>query len=228
MRTVNGDRLSGTGLVAAVQGPRPEVATPAGVGCCDAGLGGSSGVLWGWWVSGQGRDGAADGGERCGCCNRRLRYRWRQFEAGHEVRLEHGAWIEPRVDPLAAELAAALLEDRPELAVYPESVRAWARAEARLVLFEDFHARNGFLDADGGVRGGGRVREYEVLAANLRARLGLDPVSDVQLQKARAEAVHLVADLEGVRERGRAVLERRRAELAAGGRAQGETGTDGP
>jgi len=93
-------------------------------------------------------------------------------------------------------------------------------------LFESFHAERGFLDSDGGVRGGGRVREYEILAANLRARLGLDPVSDVQLQKARAEAVHLVADLEGIRERGRAVLERRRVELVAGD--QGEVAADGP
>jgi hypothetical protein len=68
------------------------------------------------------------------------------------------------------------------------------------------------------------VREYEVLAANLRARLGLDPVSDVQLQKGRAEVVHLAADLEGIRERGRQVLERRRAELAAGGDQGGAGG----
>lgn len=161
-------------------------------------------------------EGSASGEERCQCCNRRLRYRWRQFEAGHEVRLQHGAWSERRVDPLAAELAEALLERRPDLAGDPESVRAWSRAEARVVLFEDFHAKAGFLTDDGEVRGGGRVREYEVLAANLRARLGLDPVSDVTLQKARAEVVHLAADLEGIRERGRAVLERRRAELAAG------------
>jgi hypothetical protein len=168
--------------------------------------------------------GGGSGDERCQCCNRRLRYRWRQFEAGHELRLEHGAWSERRVDPLAAELAAALLEDRPELAAYPESVRAWSRAEARVVLFEDFHARVGFLTGDGEVRGGGRVREYEVLAANLRARLGLDPVSDVQLQKARAEAVHLVVDLGSIRERGRQALERRRAELAAGGDQETEHG----
>jgi hypothetical protein len=107
------------------------------------------------------------------------------------------------------------LADRPDLAAYPEAVWGWARAEARCLLFADWHAEVGFLTDDGQVLGGGRVREYEVLAANLRARLGLDPVSDVQLQKARAEAVHLVVDLEGVRERGRAVLERRHAELVA-------------
>ena len=56
----------------------------------------------------------------------------------------------------------------------------------------------------------------ENTAARLRERLGLDPVADVQLHKAKAEAVHLVADLEAIRERGRVVLERRRAELAVG------------
>jgi hypothetical protein len=163
--------------------------------------------------------------ERCACCNRRLRYRWRQFEKGDEVRLEHGARSGRRVDPLAAELAAALLEDRPELAAYPESVRAWSRAEARVLMFEDFHAKAGFLTADGEVRGGDRVREYEVLAANLRARLGLDPLADATLRKAQAEAVHLVADLEQIRAKGRAILEARRAELVA---AEDQGDADGP
>lgn len=154
--------------------------------------------------------------ERCQCCKRRLRYRWRQFQPGDEMRLEHGARSERRVDPLAAELAAALLEDRPDLASYPESVRAWARAEARCLLLEDYHARVGFLDEDGNVRGGGRVDRYEAQAARLRERLGLDPLADATLRKAQAEAVHLVADLEQIRAKGRAVLEARRAELAAG------------
>jgi hypothetical protein len=155
--------------------------------------------------------------ERCQCCNRRLRYRWRQFQPGDEVRLEHGARSKRRVDPVAAELVEALLADRPDLAAYPEAVWGWARAEARCLLFADWHAQVGYLDEAGNVRGGGHVAKAETQAARLRERLGLDPVADVQLQRAKAEAVALVADLEGIRERGRAVLERRRAELAAGG-----------
>ena len=154
--------------------------------------------------------------ERCEGCGRRLRYRWPQFEPGHETRLEHGARAARHVDPIAAELASALLEDRPELASYPEAVMAWARAEARCVLFADWHARRGFLDEDTGeMRGGSKVGQFEAQAANLRTRLGLDPASDASLRKAQAEAITLTAGLVAIRERGRAALEQRRAQLAA-------------
>jgi hypothetical protein len=151
-------------------------------------------------------------------------YSWPAFEVGNWAGLRHGAVSPRRVDPLAAELVEGLLERRPDLADFPEATWAWGRAEARCLLLEDFHVREGFLDEDGNVRGGGRVATFEAQAARLRERLGLDPVSDVQLQKARAEAVALVADLEGIRERGRAVLERRRAELAAAEDVSGSAG----
>jgi len=92
---------------------------------------------------------------------------------------------------------------------------AWARAEARCLLFEDYHARRGLLDDDGNVRGGGRVAAFEAQAARLRERLGLDPLADATLRKTQAEALGAVADLDAVRARGRAVLVTRRAELAA-------------
>jgi hypothetical protein len=154
-------------------------------------------------------------------------YSWAPFQVGNEVRLRHGARSERRVDPVAAELVEALLADRPDLAAYPEAVWGWARAEARCLLLEDWHARHGFLDEDGNVRGGARVATFEAQASRARERLGLDPVSDVQLQKSRAEVVALVADVQGIRERGRAVLERRRAELTAGDEVQGEGPADG-
>jgi hypothetical protein len=153
-------------------------------------------------------------------------YSWEPFGPGNQAHLKHGASSARRVDPLAAELVEALLQRRPDLADFPEATWAWGRAEARCLLLEDFHAREGFLDEVGNVRGGGRVATFEAQAARLRERLGLDPVADVQLQRAKAEAVALVADLEGIRERGRAVLERRRAELAAGEDAS-EGVTDG-
>lgn len=163
--------------------------------------------------------------ERCQCCNRRLRYRWAQARPAEPgPALQHGARSSLVTDPLAAELAAALLEDRPDLGQYPESVRAWARAEARCVLLEDYHTREGFLDPGGNVRGGGRVDRFEAQAARLRERLGLDPLADAALRKAQAEAVHLVADLEQIRAKGRAVLERRRAELAVGEDVSGSEG----
>jgi hypothetical protein len=143
-------------------------------------------------------------------------YSWPPFAPGNEAHLKHGARSARHVDPLAAELVEALLQRRPDLADFPEATWAWGRAEARCLLLEDYHSREGFLDEGGNVRGGGRVATFEAQAARLRERLGLDPVSDVQLQKARAEAVALVADLEGIRQHGWAVLERRRGELAAG------------
>ena len=138
--------------------------------------------------------------------------------------MKHGARSARRVDPVTAELAGALLEDRPDLAAYPEAVMAWARAEARCLLFEDYHTRVGFLDDDGNVRGGGRVAAFELQAARLRERLGLDQTSDAALSKARAEVVAAVADLEAIRERGRQVLTTRRAELAgtSSNRTEGE------
>jgi hypothetical protein len=154
-------------------------------------------------AKGPGRGGAARG------------YSWEPFKVGNEVRLRHGARSERRVDPVAAELVEALLADRPDLTAYPEAVWGWARAEARCLLFADWHAQVGYLDEGGNVRGGGHVAAAENQAARLRERLGLDPLADATLRKAQAEAVALVADLDGIRARGRAVLERRRAELAA-------------
>jgi hypothetical protein len=211
--------------VAAVQGPRPEVATPAGVGCCGADPGG---FFWvGWRVSrglasGIPAAGPGHGGPRRG-------YSCPPFEPGNQAHLKHGARSTRHVDPLAAELVEGLLERRPDLADFPEATWAWGRAEARCLLLERWHAEHGFLGPDGEVRGGARVATFEAQAARLRERLGLDPVSDVQLAKAKAEAVALVADLESIRERGRQVLERRRAELATGEDITGEdmSGSEG-
>jgi hypothetical protein len=154
-------------------------------------------------------------------------YRWAPFAPGNQLQYRHGARSELGTDPVAVELADALLAERPDLLDYPEAVQAWARAEARVLRYADYHARVGYLDEAGQVRGGSHVAAAENAAARLRERLGLDPVSDVQLQRAKAEAVHLVADLEQIRERGRVVLERRRAELAAGD-DQGEAAAGGP
>jgi hypothetical protein len=176
----------------------------------------SKGPASGIPAGGRGRGGPARG------------YSWEPFPVGNEVRLRHGARSERRVDPVAAELVEALLVDRPDLAAYPEAVWGWARAETRCLLFADWHAQVGYLDEAGNVRGGGHVAAAENQAARLRERLGLDPVSDAALKKSQAEVLQLAADLEGIRERGRQVLERRRAELAAGDRAERETGSDGP
>lgn len=136
--------------------------------------------------------------------------------------LRHGARSARFVDTVAAELAAALFDDRPDLADYPEAVAAWARHETMVLLYAEYHARLGSpFDEDGNVVGGSYYFTAEKAAQRMRERLGLDPRADAELQSARAQAVHLVADLEAIRARGRAVIEQRRAELGvAPGSAQ--------
>src|SRR5437763_1450722 len=101
------------------------------------------------------------------------------YRPGNASALRHGARSARFVDPVAAELVAALLADRPDLAAWPEAVAAWSRAEARCLLYAEHHAERGYLDPETGVpRGGGHVQAAENTAARLRERLGLDPLAD--------------------------------------------------
>jgi hypothetical protein len=137
-------------------------------------------------------------------------YSWPPFEAGNEAATKHGVWSARRTDPLAAELVAGLVADRPDLSEYPEAVLAWARAEARCLLLADWLLDHGLMDGDGTPRGALRyVAQFERLASDLRDRLGLDPRSDAALRRERADAVRSAVDLEGIRARGRAALEAR-------------------
>ena len=131
-------------------------------------------------------------------------YTWPPFEPGNTAAVRHGAWSSRKVDPLAAELVAGLLADRPDLAAYPETVMAWARAEARVVILAEHQAEHGLIDDKGEVRGGRYVAQFERLAADLRARLGLDPRSEAELTRERADATRSAVDLDSIRERGRA------------------------
>jgi hypothetical protein len=142
--------------------------------------------------------------------------KYEPFELRNTAHLRHGVRSRSGrfVDPLAGEISAALLAERPDLAAWPEALAAWARAEARCLLYAEYHARVGTIDPEtGDFRGGARVLAAERLAGQLRERLGLDPVAEAQLAKTRIEAAHTVVDLEAIRARGRSVLERRRAEL---------------
>jgi len=136
-------------------------------------------------------------------------YSWRPFQTGNAAAVRHGVWSARAVDPVAEELVTALVEDRPDLAGYPETVEAWARAEARCLLLAAYHAERGLLDEKGNVRAGQYVTAFERLAADLRARLGLDPRSEAELRRAQADAVQAAVDLDGIRARGRAALNAR-------------------
>jgi len=102
------------------------------------------------------------------------------------------------------------VEVRPDLVSYPETVWAWARAEARCLLLEEWLEENPLVGEDGELAPVGRyVGQFERLAADLRARLGLDPKSEAELASSRAQATLVSFDIEELRARGREVLELR-------------------
>jgi hypothetical protein len=174
---------------------------------------------WSLMAAGEGHGGPARG------------YAWQPFAPGHTLSTRHGAYSRREVDPLAAELTAAVLAERPALAPYASAVRSWADLEARAELVR------AWLDVHGTLDEGGRPQPATHLLVRLeaalmkaRAQLGLDPRADAQLARERAEAVHLTADLDGLAAAGRAALEaRERAEVLATTRdtdGDGSAGSD--
>ena len=137
--------------------------------------------------------------------------------------VKHGAMSERKVDPVAATLAAELLEDRPDLERFPEAVAAWARAESRCLLLESWFTQHGLLDEKGRPTASERLlASSERLAMQLRAQLGLDPASEAALATAQADAARNVVDLDALRAKGREALKARRALDA--GRVRGDGG----
>jgi hypothetical protein len=155
-------------------------------------------------------------------------YSWAPFAPGHELSTRHGARSPRKVEPLAVELAEALLGDRPDLAAYPEATMAWARAEARCCLLSEWIAARGLIDPDSdqptlGLRW---LATFERQAAEFRATLGLDPTSEARLAKERADATRGAVDLERLRERGREA--RQVAENARKGALEAQGGPQTP
>lgn len=129
------------------------------------------------------------------------------FQRGNTAHLKHGVWSDRKVDPLALELAEGLAHERPELARYPATVWAWARAEARCALLEEWFADHRLVTEDGEVAPVTRfLVQFEKLAIQLRSKLGLDPRSEAELATSRAEATASVYDLDALRERGREAM----------------------
>jgi hypothetical protein len=150
-------------------------------------------------------------------------YSWPPFQPGHTKSMRHGIWSKRTVDPLAQDLVAGLLSDRDDLGSYPELVMAWGRAEARCLLLADWFVQRGLFDDEGKERPGLRfVGQFEKLAADLRAQLGLTPGSEADLARSRADAIKGELDLEGLAARGR------EARLAAEQRQAVEAGPSSP
>lgn len=140
------------------------------------------------------------------------------FEPGNEVSVRHGAFSRRRFEPLARELIAGVLEDRPDLARFPEALAAWADSEARAWLLRDWLTEQGmFVDgetAEGCLRW---LVQFDRRAEAGRIRLGLDPRSEMELVRAAAEAEASTFDLDALRAAGRKAIEARAARDKAGG-----------
>ncbi len=132
-------------------------------------------------------------------------YSWPTAERGNFIALRHGARSRRIYEPIAADLAAGLLEERPDLDVYPDALAQWAEAEARAELLRKWVAEQGMFDADQVPRSGVLtwVRVFENQAQEARKTLGLDPRSHAELVKVRAEATTQTVDLEALMARGR-------------------------
>lgn len=129
-----------------------------------------------------------------------------RFGRGNVASISHGIWSRRLTEPLAGELADALLAARPELVAYPEVVWSWARTEAKCLLLSEWTSSHPLVDQKGQPAPVLRyVVQFERLAMDLRSRLGLDPRSEAELIRSRADAAKGSFDLEALRARGREV-----------------------
>ncbi|MBP1325314.1 hypothetical protein JOF28_000546 [Leucobacter exalbidus] len=121
----------------------------------------------------------------------------------------------PRVySRIAAALVGGLIEQRPDLATYPESLASWSDSEARAALLRAYLDEHGMLDDTGEARETllRQLDRFERRAADARQRLGLDPRSEAELALLRARAMREgqlapTVDLSQLAEMGRAALD---------------------
>ena len=135
-------------------------------------------------------------------------YTWPQFEPSH------GAHAPARIAPLAGGYESTLLRlanTTPAFSyllepMYRPAIRAWAWAEARVLLLEAWlDEHDGPIADDGKVRGAAELLErVSRRAIRERSRLGLDPLSRARLQVDVGMAGSLAANLDRLRESGAA------------------------
>jgi hypothetical protein len=161
-------------------------------------------------------------------------YSWPAAEPGNQLATVHGARSERRIAPLADQIASSLLShpDTPPYLrepSYAPAVRAWSRAEAVVSLMWDWLAEQDLDtaladttttdEAERTSRGKSsrrttsrhvesvltQLHRHEVRAANLRSRLGLDPLSRARLGKDVAsqkfDLARLFAEMQATREK---------------------------
>ncbi len=102
------------------------------------------------------------------------------FEEGNRVALRHGA-VSPRtISPVAEALADEVVAVAPWLGrpAFAAAVKAWSWSEAQCVLLRQWLDEHGVVDDEGNPRPAAAfLAKVEGRAANLRARLGLDPTA---------------------------------------------------
>lgn len=135
------------------------------------------------------------------------------LQPGHELTLHHGAYSPRRVDPLAKDLVELMLQDASlgylTASAYRPELWAWARAEARVQLLQEYLEERAGDDAipdpsDERVRSAElALHRAEARAASGRNRLGLNPLARAKLgkdvaqgQAANADVARIMAQLE--------------------------------
>lgn len=124
----------------------------------------------------------------------------RKAEPGNDLAVRHGAYSPRKVDPLAGQLVALLLDDpsvpaHAKAAAYRLEMWALARATAQAQLIEEWLADQaddehplGNLDREGVRSAYLLLHRAETRAAASRSRLGLTPVAAARLGKNVAQA----------------------------------------
>jgi hypothetical protein len=112
---------------------------------------------------------------------------------GNVLALRHGARSRRVVDPVAAELVGEVLADDGTAYLsepkYAAALRAWARAEARVLLLLASLEQVGVVDDAGSPTALlAAVERAEAAAERARGRLGLDPLSRSKITAATAQA----------------------------------------
>jgi hypothetical protein len=145
-------------------------------------------------------------------------YRWREAQPGNDLALKHGAHSEAQIAPVAAVSVAEAIDNVPWLDrdEYSAALNAWARAEARCDLIQDYLSRVGLLDDKGKPRPAAELAlRLERQAAEARARLGLDPASRAAIERSLSASARDRIDVAGELAAARRIREQREAEMAA-------------
>lgn len=149
------------------------------------------------------------------------------IQPGHTVTLRHGAKSPRTVNPIAAELVEETVRLAPFLGepTFGPAMQAWARAEARCLLLEQWLDEHGLLDEQGNPRPAtALMTQQENLALKHRTRLGLDAASRAGIEASLTSTAASQASLEAALAAGAEAL---RARFASQGSPEAGSGSPG-